>query len=83
MKYLEKLIPAEDKLKHFYLGALAFAFFTLFFDNLTNVCIVFLGAWAWELYQRHQGGTNSIYEILKDVFFGVLLGVIINIVNLF
>lgn len=82
-EYLSKLIPAQDKLKHFYLGSLVFALLNLFTDSLTSVVIVFAFAWAWELYQKSTGGTNSIKEIMKDIFFGILVGILVAISSAF
>lgn len=83
MKYLEKFIPDYDKLKHFFIGTLAFIGLDFFLDTLTSLVILFLFLWAWELIQKERGGTNTWREMFKDIFFGLLTGLIINVLSLF
>lgn len=80
-EYLEKIIPAHDKLKHSFLGDTAYASLLIFsyilflcFNFLTPVWLVSLivlgiSGW-WEYEQKKGGGTNSKEEIFWDLFWG-------------
>lgn len=81
MRYLENFLPAHDKLKHFFIGALVFVFLSLFLSDLLSIAIVLVGACLGELWQKLNGGTNNKKEMALDIFYGVLLGLLINLVN--
>ena len=77
MKYLEKLIPAQDKLKHFYIGALAFVLLNSFLDTILTFFLVLFGAVVIEMRDRLKNKNVQLKEQLLDVFFSMLLGIIV------
>lgn len=69
-----KLIPSIDKLKHFYLWSIFLALYLVLIPNSYAYLLCMLSAVTWELYQKFiQKGTNSIKEMLLDIFFGGIL----------
>lgn len=88
--YLEKIIPKIDKLKHNFLGNIAFVLlliikvlFLLCFNVNISVLIisliVLLISIYWEYTQKKEGGINSKKEIFLDLFFGNINHLIITI----
>ena len=82
MKYLEKIIPIKDKLKHFYIGTLAFLILSIVFAFYASLILVFIGAVSWEIYHKITKGRNDLKEMAKDVFFTCLSGLIFTLLCL-
>ena len=82
MKYINKIIPSHDKIKHFYLGTLAFLLLSIVFSFYISLVLVFIGAVNWEVYHKINKGRNDLREMTKDVFFTCLSGLIFTLLCL-
>ena len=82
-KWLIKLLPTNDKLKHYFIGSIIFLTLSTkliyLYALLINLIIVIL----WEILQKSKGGTNTFKEMTLDIFFGMLTGLIIYIISIF
>jgi|AntDeeMinimDraft_5_1070356.scaffolds.fasta_scaffold01592_3 hypothetical protein len=77
---LVKVIPAHDKLKHFYIGALGYYLFDMFFDCFTSLIMVLCGIVISEIAQKLSGGKNDFKEIVLDIIFTILPALLSNVV---
>lgn len=83
MDILNKLLPAYDKLKHNYIGNLAYVlclFLTLKIG--LNVWVssitVIIGTIIWEVIQKLKRGTNTSKEQFLDVLFSNITHILIT-----
>ena len=72
MKYLEKIIPTHDKLKHFYVFTLGYILLNSNFNPLQSLGLTFIAAIITEVVQRLTKGKNTLKENTLDIFFSVL-----------
>ena len=72
MKYLENLIPKQDKLKHFYVFTLLYILLSTYLNPLKSLLLTFIAALITEIVQKITGGKNTIKENALDIFFSVL-----------
>lgn len=79
VKKLSKLLPANDKLKHYFLGSIIFFSFSIIVNNLLALIINLVIAVAWEIWQKYNGGTNTIKEMTLDIIFSILTGLLVLI----
>ena len=84
MKLLNKLIPAEDKLKHNFVGNLGYAFVLLLsvifhFQFWWASIVVFVFSVAWEIVTKKKS-KNTLFEQIKDVFFSNITHILISII---
>lgn len=79
---LNKLIPSIDKLKHFYLWGIFLALCLALTSNSKAYIICLSSAILWELIQKYiKKGTNSIKEMLLDIFFGGVLPILLHLIT--
>lgn len=79
VKKLSKLLPANDKLEHYFLGSIIFFSFSIIVNNLLALIINLVIAVAWEVWQKYNGGTNTIKEMTLDIIFSILTGLLVLI----
>ena len=80
---INKLIPSTDKLKHFYLWSIFLAICLYFkVDNVLAYKLCIGTAILWELIQKLRKGTNSIKEMLLDIFFGGVLPSLLHFITI-
>mgnify|MGYP003661764224 FL=1 len=78
-KFIEWVIPAHDKLKHFYLWSIFLVVNLYILDDFNAYLLSIASAVSWELYQKFiKKGTNSIKEMFLDVFFGGFLPALLH-----
>ena len=78
---INKLIPSIDKLKHFFLWSVFLAILLHFTSDINAYIIGVSSAILWEAIQKLRKGTNSIKEILLDVFFGGVLPCVLHYIS--
>lgn len=83
------ILPRQDKLTHFYLWSMFLAF-NLSITNYYSLSsylaygLTILSAIIWEAYQKiFQKGTNSPWEMTKDIFFGGILTSVLHLIPTF
>ena len=79
---IEKLLPATDKLKHFFLWSIFLSASSIVFDMWIAYVLTVFTAVLWEFYQKYvQKGTNSLKEASMDVFYGGVLPVLLHLIT--
>ena len=79
---INKIIPALDKLKHFYLWSIFLVFNLLVLSDFYAYLLALTSALTWELYQKFiKKGTNSVKEMLLDIFFGGILPSLLHFIT--
>jgi hypothetical protein len=74
------LVPAEDKLQHYYIGLPLALFLTIWFAPLIVVFMITSLAILWEFVRMWMYD----YEIdFKDIFFGILPSLLIWLASFF
>lgn len=76
-------LPAHDKLKHFFLGTLIFINASIILIDVYALAVVFTIASLKEVYDAYRSSNNSLKEHALDLFYSVISGLLITIVNLF
>ena len=76
---MKKILIPQDKANHFVYGFLIFAFFSLFFTELTCLIIVSFVAAAKEVYDKvSKKGTPEIL----DFVFTIIPALILTLINI-
>lgn len=81
------IIPKEDKLVHFFLWSIFLTEYLVivkYLDKSNYYAYGFslLTAILWEVYQKVvKKGTNSLKEILMDIFFGGILPSLLHFIT--
>jgi hypothetical protein len=74
---MKKILIPQDKANHFVYGFLIFAFFTLFFTELTCLLIVVFIAAGKEIYDKlSKKGTPEILDFVFTVIPALILTII-------